>query len=949
MAAFEEFNGSKLALRMKRNDGTLAPPPSTTAMGGSRKRKALTKSTTTHFTGYGVDQDQLGDLQDENQNTRNTSGGRCTDDGAVDTRSIPSIETLSGAAARAGAGAEGSSTPPLAKKHKAPAKTSSSTSELLKYFSKVRVNDQSGSATSITSAASTAAVTSLTATIASTKSKSTEATSIILDSETQQTGQILSERVYKSTLISEPVVILREKVNGRPKSKALDASNEQQGSKESSARVKPREFKESEDERASGPPAKAQHADIAQLFRNSSLERKFTVRQEDSFKQPPQGVIQDEINAPVVIEDKASALAPSAPKPKLKKRVTPATTKESAKPRKSRKSNSRKQDSDLWDSTQSGYNSDLGDDDSDDDDSGDSDFMTSKDSKNSKKKAKANEKPDPNQRSIATMFSFVSPSQPTPIPRTFGRLVRGRDRIKRVADDRTFDLSDSEDAAASEEQVTEDDGDSSGSEEQDQQEEQEEQDEKDEQSDQEEEVPDPRQRSITAMFAKAPLRPVSAFAPVKEPKRQLSQASQMLLSGGLSNISNTCYLNSVLQILRNTTGCVEVLFAIEDKILRLEEMLGSQVPIPEYQRSLFGHALEIFRSLEAREKRGGDEGPAGRPLYPKTVISSLRLGDSIFNSSEQQDAAEFLQYILGQFDDVLKSFLQQRQEQHSGAMAKEVKALIPEKWQPFDTLFQVGVQTVTHCQECPSVSKNVDRGIDLTVQIDVDHPTAIRDLDWGISETMRMEHMKDDNQRFCEKCNSKADAHVFHSFVSLPEIMILRLQRYNFKEGAIKLQNGVSCKERMSFKKWMNKDCNDSTDRNYELCAIIVHRGRVITSGHYYAYIRKDVEIETAITEPDGESRIEKKTYRWLKYNDASVDPISEDDMAKVFSGSVGALTTRVNDTASKDGADGGNEGTLGDGLPEVTLSTFFEDEVAATPYIYVYRRVDDDVERGED
>lgn len=48
-----------------------------------------------------------------------------------------------------------------------------------------------------------------------------------------------------------------------------------------------------------------------------------------------------------------------------------------------------------------------------------------------------------------------------------------------------------------------------------------------------------------------------------------------------------------------------------------------------------------------------------------------------------------------------------------------------------------------------------------------------------------------------------------------------------------------------------------------ELCAVIIHRGRVITSGHYYVYIRKPITIETVVTEPDGETRTEQKTYNW--------------------------------------------------------------------------------------
>lgn len=173
-------------------------------------------------------------------------------------------------------------------------------------------------------------------------------------------------------------------------------------------------------------------------------------------------------------------------------------------------------------------------------------------------------------------------------------------------------------------------------------------------------------------------------------------------------------------------------------------------------------------------------------------------GTSLFNSHSQQDAAEFMFYVVSQFDDVLREVTQAGQQDTLAA-----EDMIPKDWQPINGLFQVSTQSVTHCLKCPAVTTNEDRGIDLTVQIDNENPTLVRDLNWGIKETMKMEHMKDDNQRFCEKCNTKEDAHVYHYFTSLPKIMILRLQRYNFKEGAIKLQNSVSCTEQLNFKEWM--------------------------------------------------------------------------------------------------------------------------------------------------
>ncbi|KAI1300688.1 Ubiquitin carboxyl-terminal hydrolase 12 [Mortierella claussenii] len=458
--------------------------------------------------------------------------------------------------------------------------------------------------------------------------------------------------------------------------------------------------------------------------------------------------------------------------------------------------------------------------------------------------------------------------------------------------------------------------------------------------------PDPNQKSITTMFSKASLNPVSSFATAVKPRRKrcLTPASRALLSGGLSNLSNTCYLNSVLQSLRNTRECSQILFAIQEKIQVLEEKLSSQVGVTEYQRSFFDHALGVFRELDVREQSADSNGTETRSTYPTKVIRTLHQGDSLFNSSEQQDAAEFLFYVISQFDDVLKALIQLAKSSDESSSGS-TEDLVLDKWQPIDDLFQVGTQTVTHCQRCPSVSTNQDRGIDLTVQIDAENPHLVRDLDWGITETMKMEHMKDDNQRFCEKCNSKEDAHVYHYFTSLPKIMILRLQRYNFMQGAVKLQNSVSCTRRMNFSKWMSQD-HQGDHLDYELCAIIVHRGRAITSGHYYVYIKKDVEMETEITEPDGEIRIEKKTFRWLKYNDASVDPVSEEDMARVFSGNVNTSVTSdlsingsgdVNETGAEAGA-GLTDGVKKDPL----VSSYLLDDDLATPYVYIYRRLDD-------
>ncbi|KAF9583781.1 hypothetical protein BGW38_008555 [Lunasporangiospora selenospora] len=431
--------------------------------------------------------------------------------------------------------------------------------------------------------------------------------------------------------------------------------------------------------------------------------------------------------------------------------------------------------------------------------------------------------------------------------------------------------------------------------------------------------PDPNQRS--SMFLKFPSdRITSTPSTVKkqqESSTQLSPASYSILSGGLFNLSNTCYINSVLQVLRNITGCTEALYDIQTRICALESRQGSQLTVKSYQRVLFDSSLEIFRLLDSREGDSGAAGDGEKALYPKEVIRTLRSGDSLFNNRDQQDAAEFLLYMINQFDDILHEL--RDQIQNNGILSgKGAPPFEPVNWHPVNELFQISTQSVTRCLECSSVSVNTDRGIDIAVQIDEANPTLVRDLDWGISETMKMEHMQGDNQRFCERCNRKADAHVNHYFTRLPKLVILRLQRCNFKQGAVKLPNGVSCSELMNFGQWLKKDYQGPSP-SYELCAIIIHRGQVITSGHYYTYIKKSVEIESTNVGPDGESSSKKTSYRWLKFNDSIVEPVSDQDIQKVLSGNV-----RLSES----------------GKP--TAGSSIMDSDVATPYIYVYRHKQD-------
>lgn len=135
------------------------------------------------------------------------------------------------------------------------------------------------------------------------------------------------------------------------------------------------------------------------------------------------------------------------------------------------------------------------------------------------------------------------------------------------------------------------------------------------------EKPDPNQKAITSMFS-ASSRPV--IPPKPRTKRELSAQSQALLSGGLSNYSNTCYLNSVLQSLRNTVECRDTFFRIQEKMHFIESKLESAIKLTVYQRSLFESALAVMKDLDRREGSSSEEENLLKAVYPSDVISTLQ-------------------------------------------------------------------------------------------------------------------------------------------------------------------------------------------------------------------------------------------------------------------------------------------------------------------------------------
>ena len=306
-------------------------------------------------------------------------------------------------------------------------------------------------------------------------------------------------------------------------------------------------------------------------------------------------------------------------------------------------------------------------------------------------------------------------------------------------------------------------------------------------------------------------------------------------TNGLTNLGNTCFMNTCLQILIHSEDFIQ-------RLLTKSSCLSKYTPITSKFYNLCKEMLKPQSSIN--------------PIEFKQKFGSKH---SLFRGYGQNDTQEFCRILL---EDMNIELNEVRHKAPYKELVTKGKSKI-ECDQEFDELFRSRESSIVidsfygqiinifTCNYCKYRSYSFQKVLDLPLLLGNNDLYDLLD-DYFKEESIYFETK-------CEKCNKRKIRHTKETKISRPpNILILSFQRINWRT-----QRKNNCKvnfyEELNIQKYIDEECGHGNEYKYTLYGIGNHSG-TINFGHYYAYIKLNNKA-------------------WYEFNDSMVSKIGYIDL----------------------------------------------------------------------
>ncbi|KYM92407.1 Ubiquitin carboxyl-terminal hydrolase 3 [Atta colombica] len=364
----------------------------------------------------------------------------------------------------------------------------------------------------------------------------------------------------------------------------------------------------------------------------------------------------------------------------------------------------------------------------------------------------------------------------------------------------------------------------------------------------------------------------STSADNRPAKRRSSKSTKEKKVVGLRNLGNTCFMNVVLQSFNNISHFCEYL----TQMPCLEGIAFDESTGPPTHRGRIvtpGRAKEMSMSdaLLAEELRkvllglslGGSNGQA---ISPECLFLAIWKVVPRFRGYQQQDAHEFLTYMLDRLHTELLQLLPRLGHEPLGLRGKQ--SIVT-------AVFGGTLLSVVHCMNCRTDSKTHEPFQDLSLDIPdrlqrsrTKEQEEVCSLTYSLTRFFKVEELADSELYFCDNCMGKQRSTKRFWIHRLPNVLCLHIKRFRWCNSyRSKVDTQVDFPmESLDMSAFTVRGVTGTrlgaqNSHLYDLAAVIVHHGSGAGTGHY-----------TAFAVHDGQ---------WFHFNDSSVRPATTDAVAK--------------------------------------------------------------------
>jgi ubiquitin carboxyl-terminal hydrolase 5/13 len=241
---------------------------------------------------------------------------------------------------------------------------------------------------------------------------------------------------------------------------------------------------------------------------------------------------------------------------------------------------------------------------------------------------------------------------------------------------------------------------------------------------------------------------------------------------GLENLGNSCYMNSVLQVLFSLEPFKKVYYDKALEHLNICSRNAHECYLCQMSKIMYGLHSGIYSQKKTRHLPATEENKEGEieeyqdGIRPSSFKLYFGKGSEIFSSNKQQDALEYLNYLMEK-------------------MRKEEKSL--SKFNPME-LFEFDIETRMECNLCHHVKYRNTRSWYLTLSVEdwknKKEETSKCSMDEVLSRFLAPEII----ELNCPECNKKSEWTKTQKVLNFPKYLIIVFQRFVFDWVPVKLE-----------------------------------------------------------------------------------------------------------------------------------------------------------------